>query len=77
VATEQEIRDLKHRHAPDLLARPGVNGVGVERDDAGEYVLAVHLDTDDPETLKQLPEEIEGHAVKYIGGGPFRKLPAQ
>jgi hypothetical protein len=77
LATEQEIRELKHKHSASLLARPGVSGVGIEKNDAGDYVLAVHVDTHDPEALKQLPEEIEGHAVKYVHSGPFRKLPAE
>lgn len=74
IATEQEIRELKHRHSAHLLSQPGVSGVGVEKDDAGEYVLAVHLDSNDPEALKPLPDEIEGHRIKYVNSGPFRKL---
>jgi hypothetical protein len=77
MATEQEIREVKRRHASRLLSQPGVSGVGIEKDDAGEYVLAVHLDTDNPEADKSLPDEIEGHRVKYIRSGPFRKLPAK
>jgi len=50
--------------------------VGIEKDGAAQYVLAVHLDSDDPEVRKRLPEEIEGHRVRYIQSGPFRKLPA-
>lgn len=73
IATEQEIRELKHRHSARLLNEPGVSGVGIEKDDAGEYVLAVHLDSDN--LLKALPDEIEGYRVKYIKSGPFRKLP--
>jgi hypothetical protein len=53
-----------------------VSGVGIEKDEAGEYVLAVHLDSDDSEAPKSLPDEIEGHRVKYIRSGPFHKLPA-
>lgn len=76
IATKQEIRELKHRHSARLLSQSGVSGVGIEKDDAGEYVLAVHLDSDDPEALKLLPDEIEGYSVKYIKSGPFRKLTA-
>lgn len=72
IATEQEIRELKHRHSARLLSEPGVSGVGIEKDNAGQYVLAVHLDSDDPP--KVLPDEIEGYPVKYIKSGPFRKL---
>ncbi|HEX9424417.1 MAG TPA: hypothetical protein VF899_14345 [Pyrinomonadaceae bacterium] len=51
-----------------------MSGVGIEKDDAGEYVLAVHLDSDTPEAGKELPAEIEGVPVKYVRSGPFRKL---
>jgi hypothetical protein len=74
IATEQEIRELKHCHSARLLSEPGVSGVGIEKDDTGAYVLAVHLDSD--EAAARLPEEIDGHPVKYIKSGPFRKLPA-
>jgi hypothetical protein len=75
IATEQEIRELKSRHSARLLSLPGVSGVGIEKDESGKYVLAVHLDADNPP--KELPDEIEGHAVKYIKSGPFRKLPGE
>ncbi|CAN5155708.1 MAG: hypothetical protein ACR2GW_14135 [Pyrinomonadaceae bacterium] len=77
MATEKEIREVKRRHSPQLLNRPGVCGVGVEKDKAGDYVLAVHLDTENEDALAALPEEIEGYPVKYIYSGPFRKLPAE
>jgi hypothetical protein len=47
---------VKRRHSPHLLSQPGVSGVGIKKDEAGEYVLAVHLDADDPEAYKRLPE---------------------
>jgi hypothetical protein len=69
MATEQQIIDLKNRHAQRLLSIKGVSGVGVEKDDAGGYVLAVHLD--DPAV--KIPEQIEGLPVKRVVGGAFRK----
>ena len=75
MATEEKIRDVKRRHSLHLLKQPGVCGVGVERDEAGDYVLAVHLD--DPGARANLPDEIEGHPVKYVQSGPFRKLPGK
>jgi hypothetical protein len=74
IATEQEIREVKQRHSARLLSQPGVSGVGIEKDDAGEFVLAIHLDSEDPEAGKELPAEIEGFPVKYVRSGPFRKL---
>ena len=74
MATEQEIRELKRRISSRLLGQPGVAGVGIEKDDAGGYALAVHLNADAAEARKQLPDTIEGHPVKYIYSGPFRKF---
>jgi hypothetical protein len=75
MSTEQEISDVKRRHSAELLRRRGVCGVGVEKGESGEYVIALHLDTDDPEVRALLPKEIEGHPVKFIHSGPFRKFP--
>lgn len=75
MAREEEIREVKRRHSAELLKRRGVCGVGVEKGESGEYVIALHLDTDDPEVKAQLPTEIEGHPVKLIRSGPFRKFP--
>jgi hypothetical protein len=74
MASEAEVRDIKRRHAPLLLNQPGVSGVGVEKDDQGDYVLTIHLDTDDPQVRRRLPDQIEGCKVKFIESGPFRKL---
>lgn len=74
IATEQEIREVKRRHSARLLSQPGVSGVGIEKDATGEYLLAVHLDGDNPEAGKELPAEIEGVPVKYVRSGPFRKF---
>jgi hypothetical protein len=76
LATEDEIHGLKTRHAAQLMARPGVSGVGVERDGQGGYVLTVHLESADPSLAAGLPAEIEGHAIRYCPSGPYRKLPA-
>ena len=74
MATELAIREIKRRHSPHLLSVPGVSGVGIEKDANGEYVLAVHIDTNNLEARKRLPDVIEGHRVKYIENGPFLKL---
>jgi len=76
MATEDEIRNVKRRHAPGLLSQPGVCGVGIEKDETGSYVLTVHLDSNASDVRKRLPDELEGHPVKYVVSGPFQKLPA-
>ena len=72
MATEEKIREVKRRHSMNLLKQPGVSGVGVERDEAGDYVLTIHID--DAAARANLPDEIEGHPVKYVHSGPFRAL---
>lgn len=72
MSTEDRVRDLKRRHAPRLLAIPGVVGVGVERTVGNEYVLVVHLDAERPPAPGALPDQIEGHGIRYVASGPFR-----
>lgn len=69
MATEKEIRALKKRVSAELLKNRAVSGVGVEREENGEYVLAVHLSEDAPD----LPCELEGHPVRYVRSGPYEK----
>jgi len=77
MASEKEVSEIKDRIAFQLLDQPEISGVGVEKDDAGEYVLAIHLNKDDPEIRNRLLAQIKGAPVKFINSGPFRKLPAQ
>ena len=72
--SEQEARDIKRKHSAQLLGQPGVCGVGVERDDAGRYVITIHLKTNDPNVSGRLPTEIDGCPVKLVHSGPFHKL---
>lgn len=75
--SEQEVRQIKQRHSARLLALPGVCGVGVEKDEAGQFVLALHLESDDPTVTAQLPTQIEDCPVKWDASGPFRKFSAR
>jgi hypothetical protein len=74
MATEEELREVKNRHSTFLLGLRSVVGVGVERDEQGEFALTVHLDADDPEDRKKLPTELEGHRVRYVMTGPYKKF---
>ncbi len=75
MASEAEIHEVKRRHSAELLGLPGVCGVGVEKGKNGQYVIALHLETEDPEVEARLPKEIEGYPVETIHSGPFRKFP--
>lgn len=72
MAKEEQVREVKRRHAPDLLKRPGVNGVGVEKDESGQFYLALHVEADNPQAQQGLPQEIDGVPVKVVQSGPFR-----
>jgi len=73
MATFEELKAVKRRNSANLLRLPGVCGVDIDKDSHGEYVLAVHLDTKDPSVRQSLPEQVDGHTVKYIFSGPFEK----
>jgi hypothetical protein len=71
---EDAVRAIKRRHSATLLALPGVSGVGVEKDDNGDFVLAVHVNSDEPAVRQLVPDQIEGCPVKRIVTGPYRKF---
>ena len=73
MASEQELREIKRKHSAWVLQQPGVCGFGIERDDTGNFVLAVHLDSTHPTAGATVPESIDGHPVKRIHSGPFTK----
>jgi len=72
--TEQEAHEVKRRHSAELLSKPGVSGVGVEKDEDGNFVIVVHVDGDHPGVQEQLPKDIDGFHVKFVRSGPFRPL---
>jgi hypothetical protein len=72
--TEEDAREVKRRHSTELLGKPGVCGVGVEKGEDGKFVIVLHLDADHPGVQQQLPTDIEGFRVKFVSGGPFRPL---
>ena len=76
MATFDELKAVKRRHAAALLRKTGVSGVDIDEDSKGAPVIAVHLDTDDPAVREQLPRDLEGHPVKYVHTGPIRKQSA-
>jgi hypothetical protein len=73
MASEDQISEVKRRHSAELLGLPGVCGVGVAKGRGGGLVIAIHLDTDDPDVKARLPKELEGVPVETVVSGPFRK----
>jgi hypothetical protein len=74
MASLEEVRELKRRHSARLLQVPGISGVGIEKDEAGDYVLVIHLDAATPEGIAEVPDRIEGVPVRVVRSGPFRKF---
>lgn len=76
MATERQALDAKRKHSRSLMSRPGVTGVGVQRDDENplEYFLAVHLSSDDPGAARSLPDSLDDCAVRVVTtDGHYRK----
>lgn len=77
MATEQKLKELKRRYSLQLLNQEGISGVGIEKDESGDYVLAIHLNNSTPESL-DLPAELEKYPIKYVQqDGGFRKFSAK
>jgi hypothetical protein len=73
MVSEQQVREIKRKHSAQLLQQPGVCGVGVEKGEDGNFVLAVHLDASQPKAAAAIPDFIEGCQVKRLFSGPFAK----
>jgi hypothetical protein len=73
MTSERKARAVKRRHSARLLGMEGVSGVGVERDDALSYVLAVHLEDEATAERLRLPETLDGVPVRTIIAGRYRK----
>ena len=71
--SEQKAREIKARHSAELLQKPGICGVGVEKDESGNFILAVHFDANQPKVAADFPDHIEGCQVKRCFSGPFSK----
>ena len=74
ISSDEDTREVKRRHSLDLRSRPGVCVVGVEGYNTGQFVLTVHLDTDDPEVRRRLPDHIDGYPVTLAQSEPFREF---
>jgi hypothetical protein len=72
--TEAEAHDIKRRHSVELMRHPGVCGVGVEKDQRGNFVLNLTVTSDSPGAETGLPKEIDGLPVSITRSGPFRPL---
>ncbi len=73
MTSERKVREMKRRHSKELLQQPGVCGVGVQKDEEGNFILTVHLDASRPEAALAVPSFIEGCRVERFFSGPFVK----
>jgi hypothetical protein len=74
MVTEAEAHDIKRRHSVELMRRPGVCGVGVEKDQHGNFVLRLHVASESPDVEMNLPKEIDGLPVLITRSGQFRSF---
>ena len=74
MATEAEATAIKKLHSWKLLQQPGVSGVGVERDEEGNFFIAIHVSADDTAAESALPKQLDGCPTRLIRSGPFRKF---
>jgi hypothetical protein len=58
------IQDVKTRHEKYLLSLPGVVSVGIGRGSDGQEEIVVGLERPHPQTVRRIPEDLEGHRVR-------------
>jgi len=68
----QALKLIQARHEARLLSVPGIRGVGIGRNEAGDgFALMVFCEKMTDRLLKLLPTEIEGTRVRLIETGNF------
>ncbi|MDD1665545.1 MAG: hypothetical protein LUQ32_09315 [Methanomicrobiales archaeon] len=68
------IREVKNRHKERLLSIPGVVSVGIGKIPDGTPAIIVGMDRHRPETLPEIPGELEGYLVRVEIVGTVRAL---
>lgn len=68
------IQDVKAKHEERILSLPGVVSVGIGRNPDGASVIIIGLDSQRPETVKNLPKVLEGYPVRIEMIGPLKAL---
>ena len=66
------IQEVKAKHEDRLLAMSGVVSVGIGRAPDGRSAIIVGLDGPRPQTVKQLPEVLDGYPVRVEIIGPVQ-----
>ena len=66
------IQEVKARHEARLMAQPGVVAIGIGRDTDGAEIIVVNLDRERPEVRAQVPQTLDGYAVRVQVIGPMR-----
>ena len=57
------IEEVKKHHEIRLLVLPGVVSVGIGLDECGQSAIIIGLDGPNPETVDQLPTELDGYPI--------------
>lgn len=66
------IHEVKARHEKRVLALPGVVSMGIGRAEDGAPTIVVGLDRPRPDTVRRIPQVLEGHPVRVEIVGPLK-----
>jgi hypothetical protein len=73
--TSPTVDQVKEKHELELMAIPGVTGVGIGQDPRKPgLVIKVYVERTTAELTKKIPSEIEGYPVAIEPTGEFRAL---
>lgn len=70
---DETVREVLERHAPRLLALPGVVGVA-EGESDGRACIVVYIAERTATVPARIPSDLEGLPVVVRAGGEFRAL---
>jgi hypothetical protein len=57
------IEEVKKHHETRLLNLPGVVSIGIGLNESGQPAIIIGLDGPSPETVAQLPTELDGYPI--------------
>ncbi len=73
--SSERIEDVLKKHADELMAIPGVVGVG-EGKSRGEQCIVIFVQDKQASSLGVLPDNIEGYSLTIEESGEFRAFDA-
>jgi hypothetical protein len=74
MVSKEKATEVKDKHSSEVLSRPGVWGIGVEKQPNGEWFIKISVDQQGWKHRGHFSKELEGVPVVVANTGSFQKL---